>query len=610
MAQNHVRKTWRPGLLAALAVTFLAVLPSLQVWWARGGAWAANDASFSSDEVAYCAYVNALMQGRPRRNDPYTGHDDTPRESLFSIQFIPPYAIAGLARLLHLTAPQAFILLNFLVPFAAAMALYWLLYGLLQDTAWAAAGTVAVLCLGTYAALYGTLRTLFGWDTTYTFAHLPFMRRYVPAFAFPLFWAFLHCAHKMLAMGDDKQKQAAAKPPTPHSPLPTAALTGILFGALVFSYFYLWTAAAAWFALWAALCWLARPDERKQMRGPLLVTLLIALAALLPYGWLVTRRAPEMDTTQLLALSHAPDFSRSSVKLGLIVCALLFWAVRRGAAEWREQRVLFALSCALAPLLMFNQQILTGRSLQPLHYEMYIAKYMALLALVITVPLLLKNRATPRQSLLPTPYSLLLIAFSWGVIETTIATRRYIRNYPQANGVESVAQRLDQQISGPATVLYTDLTDADYAPTHAPEAILWAPHLPAFAGVTAAENKERIYQLMYFTGVTLDGMNENNFSQTDSRTAYLLHSLIEWALNESAWTVNFQPLQPEKVRAEIAAYREYARTFTRENAARAPLSFVVTNDAIPINFSNLDRWYERGAGERRGAYTIYRVKLR
>ena len=603
MAQNLLGKTWRPGLLAALAVTFLAVLPSLQVWWARGGEWSANDASFSGDEVSYCAYVNALMQGRPRRNDPYTGHDHTPQESLFSIQFIPPYAVASLARLLRLTAPQAFILLNFLVPFAAAVALYWLLYGLLQNTAWAAAGTVVVLCLGTYAALYGTLRTLFGWDTTYTFAHLPFMRRYVPAFGFPLFWAFLHCAHKMLGMGDGKQP---APLPTSHSPLPAAALTGLLFSALVFSYFYLWTAAAAWFALWALFCWLARPAERRQMRGPLLVTLLIALAALLPYGWLVTRRAPEMDTTQLLALSHAPDFSRSSLKLGLIVCALLFWAVRRGLAAWRDQRVLFALSCALAPLVMFNQQILTGRSLQPLHYEMYIAKYMVLVALVITVTLLLKrNFITHRSS-----FIIFCLALGWGVVETTIATQRYLRNYPQANGVESVARRIHEQTDGPATVLYADLTDADYAPTHAPEAVLWSPHLPAFASVTAEENKERIYQLMYFTGVTLEGVDETNFAQTDPRTRYLLHSLIEWALNESAWTVNWQPLQPAKIRAEIEGYREYVRTFTRERAARQPLSFAVTNDAIPINFSNLDHWYERDAGEPRGAYTIYRVKLR
>jgi hypothetical protein len=572
------------------------------VWWARGGAWVDADASFSGDEVAYCAYVNALLDGRPRRNDPYTGNDQTPRESLFSIQFAPPYAIAGLARLLRLTAPQAFFLLNFLLPFAAALALRRLLYGLLQDAAWAAAGTVTVLCLGTYALLYGTLRTAFGWDTTYTFAHLPFMRRYVPAFAFPVFWAFTACAVK--ALQPNLSLPAARR-------LPPAAGSGFLFAALVFSYFYLWTAAAAWFALWAAGCWLARPAGRTQMRGPLLLILLIALAALLPYGWLVMQRAPEMDTVQLLALSHAPDFSRSSVKLGLIVCAILAWAARRGQVDWRDSRILFAASCALAPLLMFNQQILTGRSLQPLHYEMYIAKYMALMGLFTLAVTLAKNRAGLTRFFLPRPLFLIpFLAFGWGIIETTVTTQRYIRNYPQANGIEKVARRIHEPTNGPATVLYTDLTDADHAPAHAPEAVLWSPHLPAFAGVTAAENQERIYQLMYFTGVTLEGVDETNFAQTDPRTRYLLHSLIEWALNEPAWTINWQPLAPEKVRAEIAQYREYARTFNRERAARLPLSFVVTNDASPANLQNLDAWYERRSVEKTGPYTLYRVNLR
>jgi hypothetical protein len=601
MANNLRWKNWRPGLLAALAVTFLAVLPSLQVWRTRGGAWADSDASFSGDEVAYCAYVNALLDGRPRRNDPYAGHDQTPHESLFSIQFIPPYAIAGLARLFSLTAAQAFFLLNFLLPFAAALALYWLLYGLLQDAAWAAAGAVFALCLGTYALLYGTLRTAFGWDTTYTFAYLPFMRRYVPAFAFPLFWAFIACAVKAL--------KPDLSPPAARRLLP-AACSGFLFAALVFSYFYIWTAAASWFALWAVFCWLAQPADRTRMRGPLLLILLIALTALLPYGWLVAQRAPEMDTTQLLALSRAPDFSRSSLKLGLIVCALLAWAARRGKVDGRDSRVLFAASCALAPLLMFNQQILTGRSLQPLHYEMYVAKYLVLGALFITATLLLKKRAPRGHSLLPAPYSLLLLAFGWGFVETTVATRRYLRNYPQANAVRVVARRIHEQANGPATVLYADLTDADHAPTHAPEAVLWSPHLPVFAGVTAGENRERIHQLMYFTGVTLEGVDETNYAQTDPRTRYLLHSLIEWALNEPAWTVNWQPLQPERVRREIELYRAYVRNFSHTDATRRPLSFAVMPDGATFALSNLERWYEHDPGQRLGAHTLYRLKLR
>ncbi len=151
--------------------------------------------------------------------------------------------------------------------------------------------------------------------------------------------------------------------------------------------------------------------------------------------------------------------------------------------------------------------------------------------------------------------------------------------------------------------------DAEYAPTHAPEAVLWAPHLPAFAA-TVAESKERIYQSLYYTGVTLDGVDENNYNQTEPRTRHLLHSLIEWAYNEPAWTVNWQPLQPAVIRAEIAAYRAYTQSFSHTQAARVPLSYVVVNDYTPVTLDNLDRWYERDAGERLSSFTIYRVRLK
>ena len=90
----------------------------------------------------------------------------------------------------------------------------------------------------------------------------------------------------------------------------------------------------------------------------------------------------------------------------------------------------------------------------------------------------------------------------------------------------------------------------------------------------------------------------------------MLHSLIEWAYNEPAWTVNWQPLQPAVIRAEIAAYRAYTQSFSQTQAARVPLSYVVINDYTPVTLDNLDRWYERDTGERLSSFTIYRVRLK
>ncbi|HYY41635.1 MAG TPA: hypothetical protein VE775_02815, partial [Pyrinomonadaceae bacterium] len=103
---QHARTTrWRLGLIAGCALAVVALVPQLHLWAVRGRAWQGAYASVHPDETAYCTYVNALIMGRPRRNDAYAGRDDRPGapqpESLFSIQFVPAYAVAWPARLLH-----------------------------------------------------------------------------------------------------------------------------------------------------------------------------------------------------------------------------------------------------------------------------------------------------------------------------------------------------------------------------------------------------------------------------------------------------------------------------------------------------------------------------
>src|ERR1051325_363719 len=98
---------WRFGFVAAVALTILALYPQFNLWYLTGKDWNGTYAYNDIDEVAYAAYLKALMDGRPRRNDPYTGRDDREgapqQESLFSIQFLPPLVVAKVARTLGLS---------------------------------------------------------------------------------------------------------------------------------------------------------------------------------------------------------------------------------------------------------------------------------------------------------------------------------------------------------------------------------------------------------------------------------------------------------------------------------------------------------------------------
>src|SRR5882762_3984663 len=81
----------------ATAITFLALIPQLHFWFVRGRNWQGAYATLQGDEFLYSAYLNALIEGRPRRTDAFVGRDSTSNsplpESTFSIQFIPPFII-------------------------------------------------------------------------------------------------------------------------------------------------------------------------------------------------------------------------------------------------------------------------------------------------------------------------------------------------------------------------------------------------------------------------------------------------------------------------------------------------------------------------------------
>src|SRR5438445_6052759 len=113
MDHSHTRIEWRWGALAALAMSIIALYPQINLWIARGKNWQGSYVLTQGDEVAYSAYLNALIDGRPRRSDPFNGRDDQPGkptyESLFSIQFVPAYAIALPARAFGLSSATVFI---------------------------------------------------------------------------------------------------------------------------------------------------------------------------------------------------------------------------------------------------------------------------------------------------------------------------------------------------------------------------------------------------------------------------------------------------------------------------------------------------------------------
>lgn len=601
MPQAHTI-TWKWGLLAALVVTLLALIPQFLMWGSRGSQWNGSYAELHGDEWVYSAYVQALIDGRPRRSDAYTGRDERPGEpqpeSLFSIQFVPSYLIAVPARVLGLSSSTAFIILGIIAPFLSCLAIFWLLTNVTRDEKLASAGALIVLSFGALAAGEGLVH-LFVSGSNYSF--LPFLRRYEPLAPFPLFFVFCTLTWKSL---NERNKS-----------LVWALMAGVSLALLIFSYFFLWTSALAWLTCLALLWFISnRADSRVGIKS-FAVILAIAGAALIPYAILVANRSHTMDTGQKLILSHAPDLFRVPELLGLAVIALLVFGAKRKRVDPRAPATVFAASFALAPLLILNQQIVTGRSLQPFHYEWFIANYLALAGLVITSILLWRGRDEAQPIRYRIVGRIVFIAIWWAAIEVLAPAKVIIRDSQFTDRAAAVGQRLKELAATEAgttsgldprpLVLASENKVAVILPTFTSHAVFWAPHFD-FLHLADGESRARFYQYLYYTGV-----DSQKFKQELSKPSSTFAAATfghERVIPDLA--VQVTPISAEEIAQKVAEYETYRATFTRELALQHVISYLV----VPVNkepdLSNLDRWYERDSGELVGDYRLYRLRLR
>ena len=227
---------WRFGIVAGIILAVCGMYPQLKMWYVRGGDWQGAYAYNDIDEVAYAAYLKSLIEGRPRRNDPYTGRADTPEqkqeESLFSIQFATPYAVAIPARILGLSVNTAMWASGGIAAFIAGLALFWLIGKMTDDSIYAMAGALIVICGGALFAGEGAIGEIMGGGSAYPY--FPGLRRYVPAVPFAVFFILCGSVWRLLSSEDTKQR------------IIFTVISSLCFAFTVFSYFYIWTTAAAW----------------------------------------------------------------------------------------------------------------------------------------------------------------------------------------------------------------------------------------------------------------------------------------------------------------------------------------------------------------------------
>lgn len=592
-------RNWKYAALPTIFMVFLAIYPQLNFCITKGADW--NGAYFVAnfDEVAYSAYVNALINGKPRKYDQYMASEST-HESFYSIQFIPAYTIAVPAKLLGISASTAFIILNILEAALAALFIFWLLFKITGDGALSATGVLMICCLGTAVAFEGELRAYVEKQILVDF--FPFLRRYQPGFAFPFF--FLFCGSVWLSLVAETRRKAALY----------SLLSGIVFALLVFSYFFLWTAAAAWLACIFLLNLLWHRENLRNLLINVGTITIIGTVALIPYSLMLSERGAHIDSVQLLTNTHLPDIDSPSMIFGLIITigiALLVW---RRKADIKSAHTLFALAFAVTPLVLFNQQIVTGRSLQPVHYELFIANYMALTALVLCLSLIVSNGQENKQSptLRRTLLYLAIIAAAWGIVEATVSADRNApfadlrdQSIPAIRYIEKQEQQSPIQ-NDRSAVFAANTGWSDFIPTIGDLRPLWSSHTTSAGGIEIAENKRLFYHWLYYSGYGEKDVEEGLKAVAFEITAALFGS--KRALPDLSQAS--APITMQEIDAEVKAYGDFIRNFSKRDATEPILSYAMVSAVENPNLDNLDKWYERDEGTVTGALKIYKIKLR
>lgn len=605
------------ALLAGIIVSAYALAPQIQLWGIRGKAWNGVYALHDHDEMCYAAYLQSLVDGKPRRNSPFTGRADSAEnpldESLFSVQFLAFYPIVIPAKILGISVSTTMILFDAIVGFLSGLALFRLLYLLFEKPFLSFVGTVLVFSSGVLIAGQGSFVSRFAPDSIYYFIAFPFARRAVPAIGFPALFLFFAFVWKFLTSDDRRLK------------IFSGIAASLSFAFLVYSYFYLWTAAAAWLFGLTLLWTVFRPADWRKTVIYLLVLGVFLLLVLIPYFILLAHRATTIDSIQLLVFTRRLDLWRIPEILSFAILFVYLAAKGFGWLDLREPKILFLMSFALVAPIVFNQQILSGRSLQPVHYQFYAVNYIAAFSL-FTLICILSERKTSRRTfnviLCLIALSALFVGYSDGQYSVKKARGENIWRdelLPAAEKIKAISQGSENHAENKTAVVlsfdfypYTlmnsifSLSASDDLPALSSQAVLWSPHQKVFSDLTAEESTERLFKFIYYQN--FDGKwlgDELRKGRTE-----LVEGFFGWDTKAAILTDEAKPVTDEKIDEIVRRYEEYRHNFTREKAQTPTLSFVLVHQATQADFSALDKWYERDAGETVGRYILYQVKFR
>lgn len=191
-------------------------------------------------------------------------------------------------------------------------------------------------------------------------------------------------------------------------------VSGIILGLNFYAYFYTWTYLYAFGAL-LVLFLFVRSEWREAFR--IGTVFLLGLVLAIPYFVNLYRASlfptfEELGHRSGIILTHQPLFIGFAVIAALAVFLLFFPRDDKG-------KYFFGLAILLTPLVTMNQQILTGKIIEPDHYHWFFHKPLGVIFVFMTIFYLLDRRSS----------NLYKKALATLIITLSIATGVFVQTY-------------------------------------------------------------------------------------------------------------------------------------------------------------------------------------
>lgn len=348
-------------------------------------------------------------------------------------------------------------------------------------------------------------------------------------------------------------------------------LSALFSCTLIYSYLYAWT---YFFAVVGVLfLWFAGRGDRRRVMDLTLFWVIVAVIAI-PY------------VVHLSLLSGHPWYTDTSRRLGLVLrhgpVILSVWnAVFIGFALatrtlWPRKWPLLP-AVALAGFVAFNQQIITGHSIVPHHYNWYFIQPLASIFVCAFALSLLPYAFLSRRLRVVMCVLFVLLCTSVASVQQWVAYQGIREYWGNIQHMAPVIAYADQTLR-PGQVVYSqDVAVLNIVPVATGADVYFA------GNATLALTSDDRARYTYFMDLWLQGVTSDDAARDFPTVRRFMLSSRLHAIYYREAAGDYTRIPDEEVSHNVELYREFFALSLKEKLSRYPMSAVITTPDDPEN---------------------------